>query len=104
MSRAFSDMEGTDTSAGKLPESVDRLLGIPSDEREPVVSVTMLDDLMARVDAEAHDSNIDRLAATREIDVLFDGTTATRVMVNALKRRLASPVAPNECIRISESR
>jgi len=103
MSRAFSDMEGTDASAGKLPESVDRLLGIPSDEVEPVVSVQMLDDLMARL-AEAHDSNIDRLAATREIDVLFDGTTATRVMVHALKRRLASPVAPNECIRISESR
>lgn len=104
MSRAFSDMEGTDESAGKLPESVDRVLGIPSDEREPVVSVQMLDDLMARVDAEARDSNIDRLAATREIDVLFDGTTATRVMVHALKRRLTSPVAPNECIRISESR
>ena len=104
MARALTDRKGIETPTNRLPDSVDRLLGIPSEDPEPQLTKHAIDALLARLAAEAPDSNIDRMPINREFDALFDGTAATRVMAEALRLRMEHPVLHGEIIRIAEPR
>ena len=46
------------------------------------------------------DSNLDVVAEVQGYDVVADGSIALRVVIEGLKRRLASPIAPNEKIKL----
>jgi len=80
--------------SSQLPRSVETSLRslLQSD------GVVTLEEL-SRIPAP-EDSNLDQVGEIHGYEVVADGSIALRVVIEGLKRRLASPIAANEKIRL----
>jgi hypothetical protein len=100
MAMAVSDGDDDDRRA-PLPDSVDRVFGsaVPESQAGLVLDQEALRRVLEVLQQTAGDSNVDRLSIG-ELDVLFDGTLAVQVIVEALARRLNTPVRANETLKL----
>jgi hypothetical protein len=99
MPTAIEDRDEDDRRA-PLPDSVDRVLG-KALEGSPGGAIDL--DALKRVDLSSGDSNLDRVHVAFGLDVLVDGTLAVKAIVEALERRLSTPVVKGEKLRLVPS-
>jgi hypothetical protein len=96
---AIVDRDDDDRRA-PLPDSVDRVLG---KALEGSADGTIDVDALKRVDLSHGDSNVDRVHGVFGVDVLVDGTLAVKAIVEALERRLSTPVVKGETMHLVPS-